>query len=345
MERTSRQPTLTDGMVADLGGPRTAAFLGRMDELVEWDALVEALRELVPPQPKGGRPFWSLRVMVKCLLLAKWFGLSDPQLEEQLRDRLSFRRPRRFVGLSLDDATPDQTSFVVFRRRLREAGKASALFDAVLASLRAKGLVLNEGTLIDATIVDAPQGSRRPDGSHTRDRCASYTKNHGTPRHGYKAHLATDKRGIVTDYVFDTAKVHDSQHADYLLREETRAAYADSAYRSRERVEKLRERKVMPWLVQKRVRGQAELTPGQKLFNRACSKVRAFVEHPRAWMVKMGYTAARYRGLLRNAMDFAHTAAAYNLKRSLSLLGKPLTQPRAVPAPSPRAPKPTVAPA
>lgn len=325
MERQSREPSLRDGMVADLGGPRSAAFFARADTLIDWDKLVAPLAGLTPDQPRGGRPFWPLRVMVKCLLLTKWFGLSDGQLEEQLRDRLSFRR---FVGLSLDDATPDETSFVNFRKRLREAGHASTLFDAVLASLRERGLALKEGTLIDATIIDAPPGSKGPDGTHTKDPCATYTKNHGTPRHGYKAHLATDTRGIVTGYVFDTAKAHDSIHADALLQDETRAAYADSAYRSKDRVAALGGRGVAAMIAHKRVRGQKELTPEQKAHNRACAKVRALVEHPRAWMSKMGYLAARYRGLVRNAMDFAHTAAAYNLKRSFSLLGKPLSEPR-----------------
>lgn len=325
MERKNLEPTLRDAAVADLGGPRSAGFFSRAQELIDWDSIVAALRDLTPEQPKGGRPFWPLPLMVRCLLLAKWFGLSDPQLEEMLRDRLSFRR---FVGLSLDDATPDETSFVVFRKRLREAGKASAVFDAVLASLREKNLVLSEGTIVDATIVDAPQGQKRGDGSSTKDPCATYTKNHGTLRHGYKAHQATDTRGVITGYVFDTAAPHDSNHADYLLRDEGHAAYGDSAYRSKERVAKLKERGVFPWLVHKRVRGQKELTPGQKLFNRACSRVRAFVEHPRAWMMAMGYAKTRYRGLLRNAMDYANTAAAYNLKRSFELLGHPLSKPR-----------------
>lgn len=78
--------------------------------------------------------------------------------------------------------------------------------------------MLKEGTIVDATIVDAPQGRkvRELDGTerHTHDACATYTKNHGTLRHGYKAHLATDTRGIVTDWVFDTARPHDSNHID-----------------------------------------------------------------------------------------------------------------------------------
>jgi IS5 family transposase len=270
-------------------------------------------------------------------MLQKWFNLSDPQAEEQLRDRISFRR---FVGLSFDDATPDETTFVTFRQRLRDAGCASTLFDKVVAVLDAKGLILKTGTIVDATIIDAPMGHKvtdgpGPDGSggperHTRDGCASYTKNHGTLRHGYKANLATDTRGMITDWVFDTASVHDSNHIDALTEAERQAIYADSAYRSKEREARHRERGVASMITHKRVRGQACLSDEQRVHNRACSKVRAFVEHPRAWMVKMGYTAARYRGLVRNALDFALMAVAYNLKRSFHLLGRPLTPARAM---------------
>lgn len=329
MERRHAEPTFRDAAAADLGGPRTAAFFARAEKLIDWARLVESLRELTPEQPKGGRPFWPLLVMIRCMLLQKWFNLSDPGLEEMLQDRLSFRR---FAGLAVDDATPDETSFCVFRKRLLKAGKASALFEAALASLREKGVVLQEGTIIDATIVDAPQGRkvREADGTErsTKDRTATYTKNHGTPRHGYKAHQATDTRGIVTGYVFDTAKVHDSRHADALLESETRAGYADSAYRSKERVAALEAKGVKAMVVHKRVRGQKQLTAEQKAHNHACSVVRAKVEHPRAWMKQMGYIKARYRGLARNALDYALTAAAYNLKRSFSLLGMPLSPPR-----------------
>jgi IS5 family transposase len=329
MERQLAGPTFADAVVADLGGPRTRGFLDRCQELIPWGELAASVKHLFPGQPKGGRPFWPAAVMLKCVMLQKWYGLSDPQLEEQVRDRLSFRR---FLGLGLDEGTPDETTLVRFRERLREAGCASTLFDAALASLRERGLVLKEGTIVDATIVDAPQGRKVKEadgtGRHTRDRCASYTKNHGTLRHGYKAHLATDTRGMITDWVFDTARPHDSNHVDHLLRGESVAAYADSAYSSRERRERLEGGGVLDRIVHRRVRGQKELTAGQKAHNTACSKVRAFVEHPRAWMTKMGYAAARYRGLARNALDFALTAVAYNFKKSFSLLGRPLTRTR-----------------
>ena len=327
MQRTNASPTFTDAAVLELGGPRTTRFLGVCRELVPWEQLVRALAPLFPEHgEKGGRPFRPAPVMVKCVLLQKWFGLSDPQLEEQLRDRISFRR---FVGLSFDDDTPDETTFVTFRQRLRAHGCASSLFETVVASLRAKGLVLKEGTIVDATIIDAPMGRKLKDDDgferHTHDPCATYTKNHGTLRHGYKAHIATDTRGMITDWVFDTARPHDSNHVDQLIESEQTAVYADSAYSSRERRGRLAEKGVTDRIVHKRVRGQDELSAAQKRHNTACSKVRAFVEHPRAWMVKMGYTCARYRGLTRNALDFALMSIAYNFKRSFALLGRPLT--------------------
>ena len=329
MQRTNAQPTFTDAAVADLGGPRTARFLQVCQDLVPWGELVQTLRPLFPEHgEKGGRPFWPALVMIKCVMLQKWFGLSDPQLEEQLRDRISFRR---FAGLSFEDATPDETSMVNFRKRLREHGMASTLFDAVVANLARRGLVLKEGTIVDATIVDAPMGERRKDEQgierHTKDPAATYTKNHGVLRHGYKAHVATDTRGMVKDFVFDTAAPHDSRHVDRLTAGERVAVYGDSAYASAERRARLAAEGVTDRIVHKRVRGQAELTPGQRAHNTRCSKVRAFVEHPRAWMVKMGYTSARYRGLARNALDFALVAVAYDFKRSFHLLGRALTPP------------------
>lgn len=326
MERVSKAPMLIDGMTADLGGPRTSGFLEKVERVVNFQALADSIRaEVAPEHTAGGRPFWPVLVMLKSLLLAKWYGLSDPQLEEQLRDRLSFRR---FVGLGLGDATPDETSFVNFRKRLRETGHGSTLFDDVLGQLRAKGLVLKEGSLVDATIVEQSTGRKREDGSSTRDRCASFTKKHGRTYHGYKAHVNVSKDRIVTDYVFDTAKVHDSRHIDALIEDETQAVWADSAYMDKDRSERLKRDGVHDGIVHRRVRGQAELSDEQKKHNRACSKVRALVEHPFAWMQRMGYVRVRYRGLRRNGTDFAMTALAYNIKRSLSLLGMPLSPPK-----------------
>ena len=318
MERKGVQPTFVDHFTADLGGPRTMAFFAQCEQAIPWQRLADSIADIFPDarERQPGRPHWPLVLMIKCVMLQKWFGLSDPQLEETLRDRLSFRR---FVGLSLDDATPDETTFVVFRRRLRRAGHANTLFETTLECLREKDLVLQEGTLVDATIIEAPLGSKRPDGTSTRDRAASKTYKHGRPYHGYKAHVATDKRGVITDYVFDTAKSSDHAHADHLMRNEETAVYADGGYMSEQRRENLEARNVFCGICYRRVRGQKELTPEQKAHNRLVAGIRACVEHPFAWLRKMNFWRARYRGLQRNAFDFAMRAIAYNWKRSFSL--------------------------
>ena len=233
-----------------------------------------------------------------------------------LLDRLSFRR---FIGLKMQDKTPDETTFVIFRKRLRKHGHCSTLFNKTVEILKQRGLILEEGTCVDATIVETSRGTKRDDGSNTRDKTASYTKKNDRTYHGFKAHIATDTNGIIKDYRFDTAKVHDSQHIDDLTADEEHCVFADSAYMSADRKKDLEARGVFCGIIQRRVRGQKELTPEQKWHNRLVAGFRAVVEHPFAWMKNTGYRRARYRGLRRNAMDFALHAIAYNFKRSFSL--------------------------
>ena len=110
---------------------------------------------------------------------------------------------------------------------------------------------------------------------------------------------------MTTDHVFDTARVHDSQHIDHLTEQERQGVYADSAYMDRARKRRLEQEGVFCGIIERRVRGQAQLTAEQKQHNKKCAKVRAIVEHPFAWLKNTGgYYRARYRGLTRNAIDF-----------------------------------------
>jgi transposase, IS5 family len=321
-ERKNADGGLVDSWTADLGGPRTTALLGRLDAAVPWAVLVKPIAALPEyrakpaAQDKGGRPAWPALTMLKCVMLAKWFGLSDPQLEECLRDRLSFRR---FVGLSLTDATPDETTFVRFRGRLRERGLDRTLFDATLKHLDKLGLLVKDGTLVDATIIEQARGRKREDGTSTRDSDASFTKKNGETYHGYKGHIAADSGGLVKDYRFSGAAPHDSNFIDELTRGEKKMVVADSAYRSAEREAALNARGVCCAISFKRNRGQEELPPLLEKLNRMIASVRARVEHPFAWMKAIGYRRVRYRGLRRNELDFALNLIAYNWKKSLSL--------------------------
>lgn len=318
MQRQNLQPTFTDFTVSDLGGPRATAFFDQCRRAIPFDRLAASVADIFRDDyPAGGAPHWPVVTMIKVVFLQKCFGLSDPMTEEMLRDRISFRR---FVGLSFDDKTPDHSTISVFRKRLRDQGHGATLFDESLSILRDQGLVMQNGTLIDATIIEAPLGAKRADGSSTADPCASKTVKGGRSYHGYRAHTATDRNGVIIDYVFDTARVSEHEHFDRLARNENKVVYADSGCRSRERMERFRSRGVTAALCHRRVRGQKELTPQQKRLNRLIAPVRAFVEHPFAWIKqRLNNRRARYRGLSRNGLDFALSAMCWNLCRSFTL--------------------------
>ncbi len=329
-KRATGQSSFCDLAVSGLGGPKTAALLARLDAAVPWNKLLapilklpEYAKYIQDPSRPGERPI-DPRVMVKGLLLAKWYNLSDPQLEEQLKDRISFRR---FVGLSQQDRTPDETTFVKFRRRLREANLDTVIFETILKHVERQGLLLKEGTIVDATIIEQARGQKTGEKDEkgqditTRDPEASFTKKNGTSYHGYKMHTATDTSGILTGVVVSTASHHDSRHIDELIEGEKRAVIADSAYSDAKRRQELEARGVLPGIIYKRNRGQKKLSAWQKKWNRLVSRVRAIGEHPYAWMKRlMNFTHCRYRGLRRNTFDFVMTAAAYNLRRAASLL-------------------------
>lgn len=316
--RKNESMGFVDAALDGLGGPRSAALLERLDAATPWEKLAAPIRALPEyNNPGAGHPPWCPVLMLKCLMLAKWNNLSDPGLEENLKDRISFRK---FVGLSFTDKTPDETTFVRFRTRLREAGIHDTIFDAVVKHIAEQGLLVREGTMVDATIIEAPRGRPRGDGTSTRDQDASFTKKHGVPHHGYKGHIAADLSGIVTDYRFGTAKEHDSKHFDDLTLHEETLVLGDSAYSKQERRRALRERGVIDGIIYKRQRNQKELYDWQERWNTMVAPLRAGVEHPNAMMKQqLGYRRVRYRGKERNAFDFALILAACNIKKSLSL--------------------------
>jgi IS5 family transposase len=320
MERKLADPTFTDALMLDYGSPRMARFFAEMDGVIPWGELAASVADVFDDaEPgRGGRPHWPLVLMVKCLILQKWFGLSDPGLEEMLRDRLSFRR---FVGLSLEEATPDETTFVKFRGRLVARGHGSTLFDAVKKLLEERGVIVNQGTLVDASVQQVSRGrwSRAADEGadvHTQDKAASNTRMYGRTLFGFKGHVATDVRGFARDYRFDTAATHESRYFEELTAHEEKAAWADKAYWSIDRVKRLTARGVFAGIGVRRVRGQERLTPQQRAHNRLVAQVRFVVEHPFAWMKARGWGRARYRGLARNGFDFALTLLACNLHRA-----------------------------
>ena len=150
------QLSLSDGLVGR--GLKRRNYLDRLSEVLDWGAFEDLLSGIY--SSRRGRPAYPPVVLLKCLLLQQWYGLSDPGLEEALFDRLSFRR---FAGPSLDDTVPDHSTLSRFRQELSRHGLEERLLDAVNRQLDDHGLILRRGTLIDASIIEADAAPRHHD--------------------------------------------------------------------------------------------------------------------------------------------------------------------------------------
>ena len=258
--------------------------------------------------------------MLKALLLAQWYGLSDPELEDALCDRLSFRR---FAGLPLDRGVPDETTLYRFRnelarRGLAERGLAGRLLAAVDAQLSARGLVLKRGTLIDASLVEADADVRKgPDGRPvTVEREAGFAKRRGKAFFGFKAHLAVDEgSGLVRRARLTPANVNESLVADDLPMGDEAALYADKGFDSAARRALLAERGVFDGIM-RRGHPRRPLTPEEVARNRALVPIRSAIERVFGTLKRSyGWTRVRYRGLARNAAHLDLLCLALNLRR------------------------------
>jgi IS5 family transposase len=261
---------------------------------------------------------------VGALFLQSWYGLSDPMTEELMHDRISFRK---FLDIKDSDVIPDETTICKFRNALIKNSILESIFLEVKKSMVEKNLILNEGTLVDATLIHSSEPKRKKDATgktisnEANDKDASYTSKRGRKHHGYKVHIATDTNSIIKDVITTTAKTHDSTQFDALTKDETKAVFADSGYMSQERKRKLRQEGVFNGITERRVRGQSKLRVKQSKNNTKFSKVRALVELPFAFIKKlMKYTETKYLGLHKNSQHVFLIAAAYNLRRMPNLI-------------------------
>jgi len=297
---------------------KRADKLERTRGLIDWRALDRLLDPL--SSSRRGAPGYPPLCLFKALLLQQWYSLSDPGLEDALADRLSFRR---FVGIPLDEMTPDETTFVRFRERLREHDLAQELFDEVNRQLEGKGLMVKKGTLVDASVIEAD--AKRPslkDGDVSMvDPQASFTKKHGKTYFGYKMHIGVDQgSALIRRMLTTTAAIHDSLAFRGLICGDEGAAFGDKAYGSRAHRAWLEELGIKDRLMHKAARNRP-LERWQVWFNKAVSGPRSQVEQAFGIFKRSyGLARARYRGKARNASHFLILATAYNLRRALSLV-------------------------
>jgi IS5 family transposase len=296
-----------------------------MDAVVPWEQLLGLVEPHYPKAgPKGGRPPMPLETMLRVYFLQNWYALSDPMAEEMLYDSEAMRR---FAGIELgDDRIPDETTILNFRHLLERHGLTEAIFAEVNAHLADMGIMLRLGTLVDATIIDAPSstknkaGARDPEMSSTKkgnDWFFGSEEDQERPQWGVSptnAHVGVDAdSGVVHNLETSTAKVHDSRVWDELLHGEETSLWADKGYVSAER-EAAFAGPGKIWGVMRKAPKGGRLHPVDAQINRIISMVRAKVEHPfRVIKRQFGHVRTRYRGLAKNRAQLFTLFALGNL--------------------------------
>lgn len=290
---------------------RREKFLVEMDAVVPWTRLLALIEPHYPKAgPKGGRPPMPLETMLRVYFLQQWYSLSDPMAEEMLYDSEAMRR---FADIELgDDRIPDETTILNFRHLLEKHEVTEKIFTEVNGHLADQGIGLRSGTLVDATIIDAPSSTKNE--AKERDPEMSSTKKGNVWYFGMKAHIGVDAdSGIVHSLETTTAKVHDSQVWDELLHGQEMSVWADKGYVSATR-EAAFSGPGKFWGVMRKAPKGAELHETDKDINRVIAKVRARVEHPfRVIKRQFGYLKTRYFGLAKNRAQLFTLFALGNL--------------------------------
>ncbi len=281
----------------------------------------------------GAKPY-DVVLLFKILILQRYYGLGDSQVEYQILDRTSFKA---FLGLATGDKVPDEKTVWSFRERITKTGLVEELFEQFISFLEEKELKLNEGQMIDASFTVAPRQRNtreenkkikngegddlwndKPNKKKHKDIDARWTKKNGEIFYGYKNHAKVDtKSKFINKYAVTDASVHDSQVLDDLLEEKDKdqELHADSAYTGEEQDKTIAKYELKNKVHEKGYRNKP-LTEKQKANNTKKSKVRARVEHVFGFMEQsMKGLVLKSVGIIRATGIIGLINLTYNLFR------------------------------
>jgi IS5 family transposase len=298
-------------------------FLGQMQAVVPWKALIDLIEPYYPKAgSKGGRPPYPLETMLRIHLMQQWYDLSDPAMEDAL---IEVPTMRRFAGIDLiSDRIPDETTILSFRHLLEKHDLGRQIFETVKGHLKANGMAMKQGTIIDATLIAAPSSTKNKKGE--RDPEMHQTKKGNQWYFGMKVHIGVDKdNGLIHSIETTSANVHDLTPASELLHGGETVVYADSGYQGIEKREEMKG-KAIGFRVAMRPGKRRALpdTPEGRLddlIETAKAHIRAKGEHPfRVIKRQFGFQKTRLRGMLKNSCKVNVLAALANLFMARHLL-------------------------
>jgi IS5 family transposase len=297
---------------------RREIFLAEMEQVVPWARLVGLIEPHYPKgRAAGGRPPLPLERMFRIYCLQQWYDLSDPGAEEALYDSITMRS---FAGVRADDdVIPDETTILNFRRLLERHELTERLLAEINALLAEHGLLVGKGTIVDATIINAPSSTKNAE--KKRDPEMHQTRKGKQWYFGMKVHTGVDDGfGLVHTVQGTAANVADVNVLGELLHGGEERLHGDCAYHS-QALKAQAEESGIEFNVNERGSKHKPLTQAQRARNRRLSRVRAIVEHPflvvkRLW----GHAKVRYRGIAKNLAQMNALFALANLYRVRRLL-------------------------
>ena len=279
-------------------------FLDVMEEIIPWDEWVEFVRPYYP-SGKRGRPVKGIEKMLRMYLLQVWFNLSDEGIEDAIYDSYAFRK---FMGINfVDEQVPDATTLLKFRHLLEKNHIGEKLFNAINYVLKQGGAMMKGGTIVDATIINAPSSTKNAE--KARDPEMHQTKKGNEWRFGMKCHVGVDAgTGYVHTITATSANVHDITEAHNLLREDDEVMYGDSGYIGVQKRPEIAENdhfKDIDFRITRRPKSLPKVSDNafdwERYIDHRKSSVRSKVEH--AFHIiknRFGFTKVRYRGIAKN---------------------------------------------
>jgi IS5 family transposase len=326
---------------------RSLKMMNKIEKVVNWNNIEALLMEHYEVgKSKEGADAYAPLLLLKCMLLQKWFRIpSDPELENQINDRISFKK---FLGLPLDKPSPDHSTFSRFRSRISKEGMMQ-LNSEVLGEFAKRGLSINAGIAVDARLVksasrplsrddlkkekekrQSPESELDKNGKPVkfhRDLESNWTVKNDKPDFGLKEHVSVDvENGFVLGMTMTSASEHDSKYLPYLAlaschtEDPIKKMYADKGYFGEPNRVFLHLNDIADGIMRKDTT-TAKLTKFEIERNKQISKKRYIVEQYFGLShLQDGASRARFTEILKNLWDGMCRQMAFNLSRGSKIL-------------------------
>lgn len=326
---------------------RNHKFFQEINNAIDWEPIQTLLlKYYAPGKSKLGEVAYPPLLLFKCLLLQKWFRIkSDPELESQINDRISFRA---FLRLPLDESAPDHSTFSRFRKRLSKDAMMK-INNALLNQFHQLGYSINEGVAVDARLVKSvshPVSNKqlkalqdksltkegqldktgRPK-KYSRDLDSDWTIKNDVAHFGLKEHTSVDTaNGFILASYMTPSSQNDSIHLPMVVlssmhtKDKIQKVYADKGYAGAPNRGFLALNNIKDGIMRKGSK-TAKLTEFEIKRNKAISKFRYIVEQ--YFGISHKYDngqQARFPEILKNTIDAMFRQFAFNLKKGAKLL-------------------------